>query len=282
MHKVLKKHAEEASNSLCDDLVPMSPVAILDQVKQRRAKVLESCRTSMVLEMKRAQEERDAMQSKVKEVTGLKAHLMMAKVDEIINDVVAPERQRALEETEEVTRSTLSAATLPSQVCEPQTKLSEEDNSALLRMAGELQRDELEASSAAMALREAEISAMVSEESRTAVNWAHDRQAAAMNRNMLHQKRMQVEVAQGCSKLEQARSAAERLKSVVKPQKKQVEQHECTVTETSGSPRGQGPLSQPLNWNQRNQNTLQPVVKDAVIGKITVDLGRNSGPVVVQ
>lgn len=135
---------------------------------------------------------------------------MMAKVDEIINDVVAPERQRALEETEgeyecwykleacltEVTRSTLSAATLPSQVCEPQTKLSgsnsldasapdtcssEEDNSALLRMAGELQRDELvgalsipvrlmspyvvlqEASSAAMALREAEISAMVSE-----------------------------------------------------------------------------------------------------------------------
>lgn len=245
-------------------------------------RLLRSCRASIVVEMKRAHEERELVQLKVSEVTGLKTHLMMAKVDEIINEVVAPERARALKETDEVTRSTLCEATLPSQVVEPQYGLTEEEQEAVEKLAGGLKREQLDESCTEMTRKEQEFAEAVIQRAGEASAFAMERQLAAVGRNMLHQKRMQVGVSQAVGKMEHCRSPGERAKTVAIPEPVQPP---SPSGEGGASPKGRGPLSQPLSWNANaddGTSLMQPVLKDVVIGKVAVDIGRAGGPIPIQ
>lgn len=250
----------------------MSPAAVLDKVKHSRRMLLQSCRTNMVVEMKRAEEERNSLQLKMSEVTGLKAHLMNAKIEEIINAVVEPERLRALQETDEVTRSTLAADTLPSQVDPVDCTLTEADCRAVDYLSGALKREGLEASSAALAASESQFAAAVHQESMDAVDWASQRQQAAKERNLLHQRRLHVEVKQAFDKTEQHRSHAEKLHRL----------HNKQDTGLARQPTGAMSSGNTRKFVHSKQPAEQMRIKDAVCGKISVDLNRSSGPVVVM
>jgi len=258
---------------------PMSPITVLEKVKHSRMKLLQSCRTNMVVEMKRAEEERNKLQLKIDEAStsGMKAHLMNTKIEEIISSVVEPERLRALQETDAVTRSTLSEDTLPSQVTQVDCDLSEADLKAVDYLSGALKKEGLAASSAALAASESAFAAAVHTESLDAVDWAMQRQQAAKERNLLHQKRLHLGVERAFNKTESQRSHAEKL-------------HQDQILPAAGHQEATPSLEDyERSWNARERKAdaaalqqEQQELKNAVIGKIAVDTGLASGPIVVM
>lgn len=257
----------------------LSPVDVLQQVKHNRTRLLRNCRTSMLVEMKRAQEERELMQTKVQEITGLKSHLMMAKIEEIIDQVVAPERERAIAETDVVTRGTLCDATLPSQAHDLETKLTEEEEQMVIQLAGGFKQEAIDGTSTIMSIREAAIAAEVNQGASQAVEWATERQNAAIERNLLNQRRMHIPVSRAVNKAEMTRTAGERATGVIVTDS--IQSH--LVSTDTASPRGKGPLTQPNTWNVNAQDShgMQAVVRDAVIGKVAAQVGRGA-PVLLQ
>merc|ERR1712166_104241 len=209
--------------------------------------------------------------------SGMKAHLMNTKIEEIISSVVEAERLRALQETDAVTRSTLSEDTLPSQVTQVDCDLSEADLKAVDYLSGALKKEGLAASSAALAASESAFAAAVHTESLDAVDWAMQRQQAAKERNLLHQKRLHLGVKRAFNKTESQRSHAEKL-------------HQDQILPAAGHQEATPSLEDyERSWNARERKAdaaalqqEQQELKNAVIGKIAVDTGLASGPIVVM
>merc|ERR1711934_676152 len=92
--------------------------------------------------MKKAEVERLGIQREKEEVAQMRSKLMEKKMEEIIKEVVAPERRRALIATDEVTKKTLSADTLPLEDSQLDIELTDKDRSEISLIVNRLEETE--------------------------------------------------------------------------------------------------------------------------------------------
>jgi len=124
---------------------------------------------------------------------------------------VAPERRRALLETEEVVTKTLSDDTLPmSKPCKIKA-LNSADKNAISRILTSLQHDSTSQAAGALAKEELEYASDIHAFAADASHWAEERQDNTQRRQELFNKRMQLPVAQAVKRLEDRKYPAEKV-----------------------------------------------------------------------
>lgn len=231
-------------------------------------------RTQATVEMKRAEGERLEMHQRMQEVTHLKTQLMHRKFEEIMKEVVAPERCRALRETEEVTNKTLCPETLPLEQPLAQTDLTEKDNSEIEKVIETLQMEETSMIAERLAEQEVEASLEVHEFADEATHWATERQEASQRRQELFNSRMKLPVKHAVQKLDALRLPAEKvaIDDMMTIEEFQPRDPAVYAPHTTG----RGPTMQPNLWQNKNQPTgVQPVLRNSVVGTVSVHVGKS-------
>merc|ERR1712227_137075 len=136
---------------------------------------------------------------------------MNRKYDEIIKAVVAPERRRALLETEEVLEGALSDETLPmTKPCKVKA-LTDADKYAISNVLTSLNRDTTNQAANSLAKEELEYATDIHQFAADASQWAEQRQENTQRRQELFNARMQLPVEQAVKRLEDSKLVAEKI-----------------------------------------------------------------------
>jgi len=257
-------------------------VNLVERAQRSRKAIVAEMRTSATVEMKKAESERVAMQQIMQETTSLQTQLMHRKYEDIIKDVVAPERRRALLETEELAGTTLSADTLPKGEPLANTKLTEKDHHAINQIVHSMQAEETARAAEELSKCEMQASLEIHEFADEATNWATDRQDACQRRQELFNSRMQLPVKHAVEKLDALALPAEKVEALDIPREdtdvfsfSQLESQPLSP-HSPRSRKGVGPMQQPNLWNAdvHTPSGVQPVLKNSVIGTVMVDIGK--------
>jgi len=247
---------------------------LIQRVQNSRHDVVVDMRTKATLEMKKAEQERLGMHARVQESVQLRTALMHRKYEDIVKEVVAPERYRALRETEEVTQKTLCPDTLPLEGSLANTELTEADRSGLSRVVETICMRETDEAAGKLALSELDASVEVHEFAEEASNWATERQDAAQRRQILFNSRMRLPVKHAVAHLDATKLPAEKVEPAeyIPPICSTVVESE--VNQSLISPRrGAGPTRYAeRQW--QTEHGVQPVVRNCVIATVLVDIGK--------
>jgi len=229
---------------------------ITERAQKSRQSIQTGVRTQVTLEMKRAEKEREGMHARMQEVTHLKSQLMHRKYDEIVKSVVAPERHRALRETEEVTTRTLCAETLPMEGSFSSTELTDKDQSELERILDSLQLQDTEGIADKMVAQEQEASLEIHAFAHEASMWATDRQDATQRRQTLYNSRMRLPVKHAVDRLDSLKSPAEKVEPL------------ALVEPTSSQPLMSPPTSAAVSA------PAAPAAPGSLVGMVSVNIGK--------